>query len=162
MESLRDMLIRHEGWKNKPYICPAGHKTIGVGFNLDAHVLPEYIATHLRVYGEITDSMVEDLLSISIEAVTNQCRGIWHDFYTYPEIKRNALCDLIFNMGAGKIQKGFPSFVRAVSAKDWQRAADEIKYSNGQKKDKLSDYWLQLHGDEGRPGEIYRMLVEEG
>jgi hypothetical protein len=50
---------------------------------------------------------------------------------------------------------------------DWQRAADEIKYSNGLTKNKLSEYWKQLGGDpvgrdDGRlerPEEIYKMLV---
>lgn len=34
-ETIYEMLLRHEGLKLKPYRCPAGKLTIGVGRNLD-------------------------------------------------------------------------------------------------------------------------------
>lgn len=66
-------------------------------------------------------------------------------------------------------RKEFPSFVRAVNARNWQWAADELKYVDGKKKGMLSDCWTQLHGDpvgtdDGRlerPEEIY-MMIREG
>lgn len=35
MESIYEMLLRHESLKRKPYRCPAGKLTIGIGRNLD-------------------------------------------------------------------------------------------------------------------------------
>ena len=34
VKRLKDMLIRHEGLKLKPYLCTAGKLTIGVGRNI--------------------------------------------------------------------------------------------------------------------------------
>ncbi len=168
MESLRDRTKRLEGWKLKPYPCSKGHMTIGAGWNLDANPLPASMKAHYNEHKSITEEMAEELLTISIEAATNQCRSMWPEFDTYTEHRQWALIDVIFNMGAWKILHVFPSFVAAVRRQDWRRAADELKYSNGLKKDKLSDYWTQLHGDPDgtddkrleRPEENYKMLVE--
>jgi len=37
LDLLREMIDRHEGNRLKKYRCPAGHWTIGRGWNLDVH-----------------------------------------------------------------------------------------------------------------------------
>lgn len=168
MESIPERTKRLEGWKLKPYKCPAGHNTIAAGWNIDARPLPPHIASYLRLHGQITEEMAEELLTISLAAVRQDCENLWPLFDSFSDARRAALMDVVFNMGSGKIMHEFPSFVKAVNAQDWQRAADELKYANGLKKDKLSGYWQQLHGDPDgtddkrveRPEENYKLLVE--
>ena len=31
---MREMIIRHEGYRDELYLCPTGHTTIGVGHKL--------------------------------------------------------------------------------------------------------------------------------
>jgi lysozyme len=122
MNTLKEMLIRHEGWKNKPYRCPAGHKTIGVGWNLDANPLPENIAAFLKLNGYITDEMINRLFDISIEAATNNCRDIYIGFDSFSEPRRFALIDFVFNVGVGTALK-FKRTNAAINSGRWDDAA---------------------------------------
>lgn len=158
METLREMLKRHEGLKLEPYRCPAGKLTIGVGWNLEAHKLPEEIASYLRVHGEITEEMARRLLDISIESATWQCREIYPGFDGFSEARRFALIDFVFNLGAfGAL--GFKRMRKAILAGDWDEAANQLNDSA---------YWRQLGGDPAgtddgkleRPEEIAEMLRE--
>ena len=55
----------------------------------------------------------------------------------------------------------------AVDDQKWDRAANELKYADGEKKTRLSLYWKELHGDPDgtddgkteRPEAIYNLLV---
>lgn len=44
---LRDQLIEHEGLKRRPYRCPAGKLTIGIGRNLEANGISEHEALYM-------------------------------------------------------------------------------------------------------------------
>jgi len=154
---IQEILKRHEGLRLSPYICPAGHKTIGYGWNLDVNHPPEDIAAYLRMNGCITEDMADRLLAISTETATDNCRDMFDDFDQLSENRRAGLVDLVFNMGVTKLIKGFPSFYRAVCEGDWNRAADELMFANGLTKDRLSDYYKQV-GD--RAIEVVRLIRE--
>ena len=155
-DSLRAMLIRHEGWRKKRYKCSRGHWTIGVGWNLDAWPLPPDIAAYERVHGEITEGMIERLLDISVETATVQCRDIYPGFDGFSEARRFALVNFVFNLG-GFGALGFKKMRKAIIAGDWAEAAEQIRDS---------EYWRQLGGDPAgtddgkleRPEEIAMML----
>ncbi len=36
-DALRQSIQDHEGFRDRPYRCPAGHWTVGWGHNLEAH-----------------------------------------------------------------------------------------------------------------------------
>jgi GH24 family phage-related lysozyme (muramidase) len=166
-DKLMDLLEKHEGKRNKPYTDTKGILTIGIGWNMQNR-LPNHIAGFLHVNGYITDEMVYWLLGISIDNAEINCQELFPEFESFTENRQLALCDLMFNMGQKKIGSKFPLFVHNVNIQDWQAAADELKYANGETKTKLSDYWVQLHGDpdgtddgkQERPETIYGMLVD--
>lgn len=152
------MLARHEGRKNKVYKCPAGYNTIGVGWNIDANPLPMGIAEFLRVNGFITDDMIEDLLDISIDVATKNCKRLYPNFSKLSVTRQNALIDFMFNVGIGTAA-GFHNTNLAINEGRWEDAAKGLRKSL---------YWRQLGGDpEGtddgkleRPEEIAQMLIE--
>ncbi len=123
--NLKEMLIRHEGLRLKPYHCPAGKLTIGVGWNLEANKLPPDIASYFRMNGEITEEMADRLLDISIETATKQCQSLYMGFDGYPEARRFALIDFVFNVGVGTALE-FRKMRAAISMQDWNKAADEM------------------------------------
>jgi len=125
---LREMLDRHEGNRLKRYRCTADHWTIGRGWNLDAHPLPEDIATYERLNGCITPAMSDRLFNISIDAAERQARAIFKDFGGFSERRQAALVDWIFNIGAGGALK-FKKALAAIMDGDWERAADEMQDS---------------------------------
>jgi lysozyme len=126
--NLLDLIRRHEGLRLKPYFCTGGARTIGYGWNLDAHPLPTDIAACLRVTGAITEDMAERLLNISVDAAIRDCRAIFPDFDSYSEARQFALIDFIFNVGVTTALK-FKRTIAAVKAGDWDRAADGFQNS---------------------------------
>lgn len=124
-DRLKDMLIRHEGWKNRPYTCPAGHKTIGVGFNMEVNIMPSDIASHLRLKGYLPDDMINRLLDISIDTAVMNCKEIYKGFDGFSENRQLALIDFLFNVGAGTAIR-FKKMRAAIKEGDWNRAADEM------------------------------------
>jgi lysozyme len=158
LDSLKNMLTRHEGRKKKRYLCSRSHWTIGVGWNIDAWPLPVDIAAYLSVHGEITEGMIDRLLDISITSATNNCRDIYPGFDGFSERRRFALIDFVFNLGA-KGATGFKKMRNAIISGDWNEAANQIQDSA---------YWRQLGGDpkgtdDGkleRPEEVAMMLRE--
>ncbi len=123
--NLKEMITRHEADRLKRYRCPAGHWTIGRGWNMDAHPLPPDIASYERIHGDITQEMSDRLLDISIETATKQCQSLYMGFDGYPEARRFALIDFVFNVGVGTALK-FRKMRAAISMQDWNRAADEM------------------------------------
>lgn len=154
--NLKELIIRHEGWRNRRYLCPAGRRTIGVGWNMDAWPLPHEIASYERVNGFIPDDMIDRLLDISIDTATLQCRSIFPGFDKFSEARRFALIDMAFTLGGFGLL-GFRKMRKAISAGDWNEAAEQARDSA---------YWRQLGGDpkgtdDGkleRPEEIAIML----
>lgn len=128
IERLKEMLKRHEGVKNQPYLCPAHFWTVGVGWNMEANPLPEDIALYLRTHNYITDEMVDCLLNIAIEDATNNCRDIYKDFDSFSEDRRFALIDFVFNVGIGTALT-FRNTNRAVNEGRWEDAAKAMENS---------------------------------
>jgi lysozyme len=120
-------LAKHfEGFRSKPYLCPAGVATIGYG------------ATHYedgrRVTLEdapITEARAAELLAFHLAStyapgVHRMCPGLlplallqndWGKF--------NAIVDFAFNLGTGRLQTS--TLRRKLNAQDWQGAIRELK-----------------------------------
>lgn len=145
METIEELLTRHEGKSLKPYKCPAGKKTIGYGRNIDAKPLPREMADYLKEHGEITNAMSNELLHQDILAAEAGCMLLFPDFYNFAPARRNALVDFVFNVGLGTARK-FKKTVAAICLGDWDTAADEMENSS----------WYRQVG--GRAREICEMI----
>lgn len=155
---LMSMIERHEGRRNKPYRCPAGQLTIGVGHNMEARPLPRDMQAFLDKHGYITDGMVDQLLIIDLADATRDASDAvgaktW-DTLGLP--RQYAIIDMAFNLGGAGLRK-FRNFLAAVRLGMWAEAAGEIRASR---------YYRQLGGDPAgtddgrleRPEEIARMI----
>ena len=153
---LREMLVRHEGLRKKAYKCSKGKWTIGIGHNIDANPLPADMKLYLAEHGELSDELIDRLFEADVAIAERGCRILYPGFDSFSENRRNALIDLMFNMGLGSLQK-FHVTNSLINKGDWSRAADNLK---------LSLYYRQLGGDppgtddgrEERPEEICRLL----
>lgn len=130
---LTDQLIAHEGLRLKPYRCPAGKLTIGIGRNLDDK--------------GITRDEAIALLHNDLYECIDDLQHIFQRFYYFPEIVRRVLIDMRFNLGA----TGFRSFKRMIEAvknDDYGEAALEMQDSNwyeqvGKRAETLVDMMLK-------------------
>lgn len=157
-EKLIDMLKLHEGYRLKPYRCSEGKLTIGVGHNIDANPLPPEISAYLKKYGQITDEMAMWLLEKDIQTAILDCQRIFPGFNNLSQNRRNALTDMMFNMGI-KTFLGFTQTIAHINLGQWDEVARHIKSSR---------YYRQLGGDPDgkddgkieRPETICRMLID--
>ena len=122
--TLKELLIRHEGKRTRPYLCTAGKRTIGVGHNFDDNPLPPDIDAFLEDNGYITDEMIDTLLEQDIEDATGFCHKLYPNFDSFTENRQNALIDFLF-VGYGTA-KQFKNTNRAINEERWDDAADGL------------------------------------
>ena len=108
MDDLKNDLIADEGIRLKPYLCPAGKTTIGVGRNLDDV--------------GITEAEAMTLLDDDIARVTAQLAK------ALPWLQGNnvqrAVGNMTFQMGLGGVLK-FKKMLAALQVKDYTTARRE-------------------------------------
>lgn len=113
--AIKEMLIKDEGWRNKPYRCPAGKLTIGVGHNLDANGL--------------SDDVIEDILDEDIDKAEKFALEVFgSDFHEFKVGRKMAIVSMIFQIGTGGFRK-FHRTIKAMKEKRWADAADSAMRS---------------------------------
>jgi lysozyme len=127
-ESIESFIERHEGRRKKPYKCPAGANTIGVGWNMDANPLPKPIAEYLKKHGEITDDMINILLNISVSNAIKDCLDLFPTWDNITLNRRMALIDFVFQLGKTKALK-FHHTIAAINTGRWEEAVEYMRES---------------------------------
>jgi len=129
LQTLKSMLMRHEGTRLKPYKDTEGKLTIGIGRNLDD------VGVSLGEAGVMLDN--------DIERATSDVKSIFHDFDTFSENRQLALIDMMFNLGKTHFLE-FHKMLDAIRGRDWERASEEMLNSKwakqvGNRADELSE-----------------------
>ena len=109
MQELKKWLIEHEGMSLKPYKCPNGKITIGVGRNLESNGLSLDECNYL------------------LENDIARCRrelDVYWWFVILNENRKNALLNMCFNLGLTKLLT-FKKMIVALEKKNYDRAAIE-------------------------------------
>lgn len=110
-ENLARTLIRHEGLRLKPYLCPAGRLTIGIGRNLDDL--------------GITEEEARLLLANDLDRVERDLDRLLPWWRTLDDTRRDALANMCFNLGATRLLN-FKAMLAALEQGDFNLAADEM------------------------------------
>ena len=131
LAALRQQLTLHEGVRLKPYTCPAGYLTIGVGRNLEGKGISADEAAML-LDNDITD-------------VIRQLSRALPGFMDLDPVRQRALVDMGF-MGVGSLLK-FRKMLAALWAKDYAEAARQA----------LDSKWARQVGPH-RAGRVAAML----
>ena len=123
MQNLIEMLKRHEGevvtnGRHLIYKCPAGHWTIGIGRNVD-------------VNGGLglSDAEVDFLLEGDIARVIKELSSEYKWFIDLDEVRKDAMIDISFNLGATKLRK-FVLALDAMERADYKTASEEFLNSD--------------------------------
>ena len=119
MEDLIEMLKRHEGevvtnGRHLIYKCPAGYWTLGIGRNVD-------------VNGGLglSDDEVDYLLENDIARVIKELSLEYSWFNDLDDVRRDAMIDISFNLGATKLRK-FVLALDAMEKADYKSASEEF------------------------------------
>jgi lysozyme len=111
MENLIDMIKRHEGFRNFPYMDSVGKLTVGYGRNLEDV--------------GISKAEAEILLVNDINIATGDLVDILPESTTYGRNRFNALVDMMFNLGKTKF-RGFKKMIAALKERNFKKAAMEM------------------------------------
>lgn len=109
--ALIESLILHEDIRLKPYICPAGKTSIGVGRNLDDNGISQAEAM-LMLENDIETCMAE----------LDRARPNWR---IHSDARQNVLIEMCFNLGMPRLSE-FRNMWAALDAEDYELAANEM------------------------------------
>lgn len=134
-DKLREQLIFHEGRRSKVYNDSLDNPTIGVGFNLGRADAKESLRAVGAAYDDIlageqtlSDEQIDSLLDRDIEEAIDNCHEIFPNFSTLTDVRQRVLVDMMFNLGLKRFQT-FKKMISAAKARDFDKAADEMKDS---------------------------------
>ncbi len=134
-DELSKYITFNEGYRAKRYYDSKGIPTVGVGFNLERSGAREAISSVGGDYGQVrsgkeslSESQISALLASDAKSAISSARSLFPDFDKYDPARQTVLADLAYNLGEAKLSK-FKSFINAVKAKDWDRAAQDLRDS---------------------------------
>jgi lysozyme len=116
-EKLRSQIEFEEGKRLKAYVCTAGHKTIGIGHNLDAK--PTFNGH--KIPGVITDELCRDLFESDINEVINNLDRVWPFYKQLDDARRDAILNMAFQLGYAGLMK-FKKCLLALESGNWEEA----------------------------------------
>jgi lysozyme len=121
---LQEEIIADEGEVLAVYLCPAGHKTCGVG-HLVLREDPEY---DLAVGDAITEDRCRELLDRDLDITLAECEALIPQFADLPVEVQKIVANMMFNLGRPRLAK-FQKTIRAIEAGVWDQAATEMQDS---------------------------------
>lgn len=119
--NIRDLLMKHEGLRLKPYRCTAGKLTIGVGRNLEDV--------------GISAQEAQELLDNDIFKVQKQAAESFDWYFDLNKARRDVIVSMIFNLGLEGF-RGFKKTIKHIVDKEYEAASEEM----------LNSKWAQQVG----------------
>jgi lysozyme len=110
---------RFEGFKAKPYLCPAGVPTIGYGSTYYANGR-KVTLTDETISETIAETLLlHELHHTYLPAVLRHCPILLTD-----ERKCNAIVDFAYNLGTGRLQTS--TLKRKINDQNWDAAQEQL------------------------------------
>jgi lysozyme len=82
----------------------------------------------MEVGSPVSDERVSELFEKDISWTINDCYRLLPDFDMLPETVRLIFANMAYNLGINRLG-GFKLLIKAIEARDWSRAADEMRDS---------------------------------
>lgn len=109
---IKELLIKHELIKLKPYRCSSGFLTIGVGRNLDSR--------------GITSDEALFLLNNDINQTKIECYQHFQDWYPcLSSVRQDVIINMVFNIGIPSLLQ-FKRMIKALKKRDYNEASKEM------------------------------------
>jgi lysozyme len=108
-----------EGFRGKPYLCPAGIPTIGYGSTYYADGRKVTLQDPPISEPEATELLLHELHHTFLPGVLRQCPILLTN-----EKKCNAAVDFAYNLGVGRLQTS--TLKRKINTQDWEGAKEQL------------------------------------
>ena len=119
LELAAELCRRFEGFRAKPYLCPAGIPTIGYGSTYYSDGRKVQLTDPPITEVEARALLMSELEHTYAPGVMRLCPGLAAD-----EAKFNAIVDFVYNLGVGRLQTS--TLRRKINAQDWEGAKEQL------------------------------------
>ena len=119
LEIAAELCKRFEGFRAKPYLCPAGIPTIGYGSTYYADGKKVTLNDSSISQEAANDLLMGELQHTYLPGVLKNCPILSTD-----ERKCNAIVDFCYNLGVGRLQTS--TLKRKINAQDWDGAKEQL------------------------------------
>lgn len=120
----------HEGVRRQVYTDTTGHRTIGVGFNLEREdaerVLRSVGANYqdvIRGEYQLSTDQMRLLFEHDLKTVEDEARRAIRNYDELGDTRQRVICDMVFNLGLTGFLK-FKNTRKHIEAERWERAAN--------------------------------------
>lgn len=126
---IENLILKHEGKRNKVYTDTTGNPTAGIGWNLNDSDSQD-ICDHFGIDFEelkagtvtLTDDQINQVFDYQLTIVIGEARGLFPAFDSMPNNVQAVIVDMSFNMGLPTF-KQFKRMIAALNAGNWKQAA---------------------------------------
>lgn len=119
VNSVESLVAKHEGTRFDIYLDSVGHRTVGIGHNLDAAPLPEGWTTPL------TQDQVDRLFQIDLANAIAPMSTNWPWFSSLDPVRQAVLIDMCFNSGFAGLST-FKHTLTMIESGDYSGAATNM------------------------------------
>jgi lysozyme len=119
LELAASLCKQFEGFRSKPYLCPANVATIGYGSTYYANGTKVTLNDPLISLEEANNLLMYELEHTYLPGVVRNCPILLTD-----ERKCNAVVDWCYNLGVGRLQTS--TLKRKINAQDWEGAQEQL------------------------------------
>lgn len=119
LEPAAELCRRFEGFRAKPYLCPAGVPTIGYGSTYYSDGKKVSLTDPPITEVEARALLMYELQHTYAPGVRRLCPGL----ITNPAAF-NAIVDFCYNLGVGRLQTS--TLRRKINAQDWEGAKEQL------------------------------------
>jgi lysozyme len=123
LEIAASLCKQFEGFRSKPYLCPAGVATIGYGSTYYADGRKVTLNDSPTTQEEAHVLLMHELEHTYLPGTLRNCPILATD-----ERRLNAVVDFCYNLGIGRLQTS--TLKRKINAQDWEGAKEELKKWN--------------------------------
>jgi lysozyme len=119
LEIAAELCKRFEGFRAKPYLCPAGIPTIGYGSTYYADGNKVTLNDSSISQEAANALLMSELQHTYLPGVLRNCPVLATN-----ERKCNAIVDFCYNLGVGRLQTS--TLKRKINAQDWDGAKEQL------------------------------------
>ena len=134
-DDIKNLITKHEGYRNKVYLDSLNIPTIGIGLNLlrpDAKsILNKVGANYSNILNgseTLTDDQVKEVFQLCLKIAYNDVKKYVPEFDTLPKNVKLGLIDMSFNLGYTRLSK-FVKTREFIVKGDYKNAANELNKS---------------------------------
>jgi lysozyme len=119
LELAASLCRQFEGFRSKPYLCPAGVPTIGYGSTYYSDGRKVTLNDALISQEDASALLMHELKHTYLPGVLRNCPILATD-----EKKCNAIVDFVYNLGIGRLQTS--TLKRKINSQEWEAAKEQL------------------------------------